>query len=446
MTESLRIDRKYCLLTVLIRGETEVNINDLLGRTIDCSCGRKHFCEIKKVIIEDGALRHLPDLTKEYRKILVVCDANTYRVCGKRVFEMLGEGKAGLFVYETAGFLIPNKEAIEALKERVTDETDLMIGVGSGVINDLCKYVSFLKKLPYFIVATAPSMDGYASIGAAMILNNMKITCSAHVPEVIIGDAGILRNAPMDMIKSGYGDILGKFSCLNDWKLSALVNGEYFCDYVYGLTDEMLMRTKDLGQKLLSRDREAVQTLMEALVGVGIAMAYTGNSRPASGSEHHMAHFFEVVGIMKDEPYFLHGIDVAYSAVCTQMLREELLKLDEPKEGYRPGKAEYEEKMREVYGDAAEGIIALQNRLGWYAKNYIGIYAEKWREMKEILAEAPCSGELTAYLESVGLDLGDFEKQYGKEKIQNAVWFAKDLKDRYTVLWLYDLLFYGSRK
>ena len=88
----------------------------------------------------------------------------------------------------------------------------MIVGIGSGVIQDLCKYVSFNKNLPYFIIATAPSMDGYASKGAAMITDNMKVTYNAHVPEVIIGDVDILKNAPMDMIKSGYGDILGKFS------------------------------------------------------------------------------------------------------------------------------------------------------------------------------------------------------------------------------------------
>ena len=419
-----------------------MNINDLLGKPTDCSCGKKHFCEIEKIIIESGALKHLPNLTAGYTRILVVCDTNTCRACGKRVSEMLGEARSDLLMYECDGYLIPNEEAIEKLQQLITDETDLIVGVGSGVINDLCKYVSFLRELPYFIVATAPSMDGFASVGAAMIIDNMKVTYNAHVPRVIIGDTDILKEAPIEMIQSGYGDILGKYSCLNDWKLSHLVNDEYYCDNVYHLTCDMLLKTKDLGKALLNREQDAVQSLMEALVGVGIAMAYVGNSRPASGSEHHMAHFFEVIGILKDEPYFLHGIDVAYSAVYTQRLREELLKLDMPAEGSRLSRREYEEKMKEVYCDAAEGVIALQDKLGWYENIAMDVYTRKWKEIKEILREALGSGELAAYLESVGLDIRDYEKQYGNEKIKNAVWFAKDLKDRYSVLWMYYFLLY----
>ena len=33
---------------------------------------------------------------------------------------------------------------------------------------------------------------------------------------------------------------------------------------------------------------------------------------------------------------------------------------------------------------------------------------------------------------------------YGEEKIHNAILYAKDLKDRYTVLWLYYDLFGGE--
>ena len=269
-----------------------------------------------------------------------------------------------------------------------------------------------------------------------MITGNMKVTYNAHVPEVIVADIDILKNAPIDMIKSGYGDILGKFSCLNDWKLSHIVNDEYLCEYVYNLTYEMLLKTKDLGAKLLLRDEEAIKTLMEALVGVGIAMAYVGNSRPASGSEHHLSHFFEVIGIMKNEPYFMHGTDVAFSAVYTQRLREEILKLEKPVFGKKFNKTEWESNIRNVYYDAADGVIALQNKLGWYEQDKTKIYIEKWQQIKAVLSDAPSSEELIKYLESIGLNISDFEEMYGDGKINNAILYAKDLKDRYSVLWL----------
>lgn len=402
-----------------------------------CSCGKPHSCSMKKVLIGSGVIGQLGELVKEYQKIVLVADTNTYAVCGEKVKEQLNGRLEACLVYERQGLLVPNEEAVKELEQKLTKETDLIVGIGSGVIQDLCKYVSYQAELPYYIAATAPSMDGYASKGAAMIMGNMKVTYNAHMPQVIIGDTDILKDAPMEMIQSGYGDILGKYSCLNDWKLSTVVNDEYFCQYVYDLTFDMLMKTKDLGEGLLNREPEAIQTLMEALVGVGIAMAYVGNSRPASGSEHHLSHFFEITGLLNDQPYFMHGTDVAYSAVYTQRLREQLLKLEQPEQHEKSSYEAWEKKIHTIYTAAADGVIALQNKLGWYEQDRMLRYQEKWDEIKKVLSEAPTSEELCAYLKSIGLDIAEFEKMYGTEKINDALWYAKDLKDRYTVLWMY---------
>ena len=413
-----------------------MNFEELL-REKPCSCGMTHRCSIKHVIIESGAVKKVGSLLAGYSHILLVADTNTYKTCGPEVEAQIGERLESVLVYQREGLVIPNEEAIDEMKAKLTDKTDLIVGIGSGVIQDLCKCVSFQEKLPYHIIATAPSMDGYASVGAAMILGGMKVTLTTHVPEAIVADADILKDAPMDLIQSGYGDILGKYSCLNDWKLARAVRGEYFCQYVYDLTYDMLIKTKDLGPRLLERDPEAIRILMEALVGVGVAMAFVGNSRPASGSEHHLSHFFEITGIVDDTPYFMHGTDVVYSSVYTEKLREALLKLDAPAPNTIPAREVWEENIRRVYTSVADGVIALQDKLGWYREDRCAVYAEKWQEIKAILAEAPASDEMVAYLSSVGLDIADFEKLYGQQKIADALKYAKDLKDRYSVLWMY---------
>ena len=125
-------------------------------------------------------------------------------------------------------------------------------------------------------------------------------------------------------------------------------------------------------------------------------------------------------------------------------MREEISRLDTPEQAQRFDRAEWESRIRSVYGTAAQGVIELQNRAGMYDEDKISVYKEKWKEIREILADAPSSDEIISYLESVGLDISDFEKLYGTEKLENAKWFAKDLKDRYSVLWLYYCLFYRS--
>jgi len=406
-----------------------------------CSCGKTHTCNIKHVFIEPNVLEKYASLLKNYNRALIVADQNTYEVFGRDVETAVAEKVETVCVLKRKGILVPNEAAIAEMQACITKETDLIIGVGSGVIQDLCKYVSFAAKLPYHIVATAPSMDGYASVGSALILDNVKVTLNCRVPEAILADTNIIKDAPMEMIQAGYGDILGKFSCLNDWKLSRVVNNEYFCQFVYDLTMEMVYRVKDSGKALQNREPEAIQNLMEALIGVGIAMAYVGNSRPASGSEHHLSHYFEVVGLLRNEPYFMHGTDVVYSTYYTQRIREMLLQLDNVEEHVAESKEEREANLHRIYGSAAMEIIALQDRMGWYEIDRLPTYQAKWNEIKEVLREVPSCEEIKGYIESVGLDLKEFTTLYSEEKIENALKYAKDIKDRYSVLWMYYDLF-----
>ena len=243
-----------------------MKINELLLGREECECGKAHLCPIDHVIISENALESIPKITEEYKNILLVADKNTFRACGAEVSARLGSKLSDTLIYATEEVLVPDERAIDELKSHVKGDTDLIIGVGSGVINDLCKHVSFISKLPYYIVATAPSMDGYASKGAALILDGMKVTLNADVPKAIIADVNVLKNSPFDMIQSGYGDIIGKYSCLNDWKLSHVVNGEYLCKFVMDATYEAVEETVRLADGLVRRDREAVKALMEVSV------------------------------------------------------------------------------------------------------------------------------------------------------------------------------------
>ena len=413
-----------------------INFAQLL-QPVQCSCGKTHTCPIRHIEIGSGAIGKIGSIVENYHHILLVADQNTYAVCGEQVKQALGDRLEKVFVYQREGILVPNERAAAEMEQQLTEQTDLIVGVGSGVIQDLCKYVSFTHKLPYDIVATAPSMDGYASVGAAMIWNNMKVTFNCHTPQVIIGDVDILKDAPMEMIRAGYGDILGKYSCLNDWKLSHIVNGEYFCQNVHDLMMDMVIKTRDLGEQLQNREPAAIETLMEALAGAGVAMAMVGNSRPASGSEHQMSHYFEITGLVHNTPYLMHGIDVVCSAVCTQKLREALLQLQAVPARRVFDRKTWEQEITRIYGTVAPGVIGLQDKLGWYQQDRYAIYAAKWDEIREVLSQTLSSKELEAYIRSVGLDMQDYIQIYGRQKICDGIAYAKDLKDRYSVLWMY---------
>jgi len=419
-----------------------MDIQQLL-KGIHCPCGKHHRCDIQYVNIGKDAISSLTGLCENYANVLVVADENTYAAAGEKVMAALTGKQVHKVIFSGKTILIPNEEAVETVTANL-GQTQIIVGVGSGVIQDLCKYVSHTSGIPYYIVATAPSMDGYASTGAAMIMGGMKVTYSAKVPEAIIADSEVLKDAPMDMIQAGYGDIVGKYSALNDWKLSRIVNDEYFCQDIYDLTFDMVHKTLALADGLLKRDEESVKVLMEALVIVGIAMSFAGSSRPASGSEHHLSHYFEITGIVNGEEYFPHGIDVAYSTVVTAALREKILATPWPDTQYRLSQEAYEAEVKRIYGPVADGCIALQDKVGVYKKDMLSIYKAKEAEIRSVLSEMPKACEIEAMLAAAGLHMDAFHKLYSEKKIADAIGYAKELKDRYTVLWMHYDMFGGK--
>ena len=415
-----------------------MNINEIL-KGVDCSCGKHHTCPIEKIYVERNATIHLKALCQQYKNVLLVADENTYGAAGTQTENALNDKNITKVIFDGSTVLIPDEKAIETVEKQIQGQ-EIIIGIGSGVIQDLCKYVSHFNGIPYMVVATAPSMDGYASSGAAMILKGMKETVPAGLPKAIVADTEILRNAPMEMIKAGFGDIIGKYSALNDWKLATIVNNEYFCQYIYDVTYEMIEKTLKTAKGLLKREEESVKAVTEALMIVGIMMSFATNSRPASGSEHHLSHFFEITGIVKNEPYFAHGIDVFYSTYVTAQIREKLLNISYPKAQFVPNRQDYEKDINEAYGVVGQGCIELQDKLKTYQKDRGSVYNSKENEIKAVLSEMPSANEIKAMLDMVELDLDEFYKLYGENKINTAIKYAKDLKDRYTVLWMnYDI-------
>ena len=108
-----------------------------------------------------------------------------------------------------------------------------------------------------------------------------------------------------------------------------------------------------------------------------------------------------------------------------------------PKAQFVPNRAEYEDDINKAYGVVGQGCINLQDKLGTYKKDRGSVYNSREKEIKEVLAEMPKSSEIEEMLRMVELDLNEFYALYGNDKINTAIKYAKDLKDRYTVLWMY---------
>lgn len=306
-----------------------------------CSCQMGHHrAPLESYEISSGAINKIPEILSNYKKIYVVADENTYRVAGKRVEEILrGNGMHSSTLVLTGSPILPNEDTIGKILVNAWDINaksdifkysplpDFILAVGSGTINDSCRLVSYRLNLPYGIVGTAPSMDGYASAGSPILHDGTKSTIQGTTPKHIIADIDIMKEAPMDMMLAGIGDMFGKYTGILDWELARDYSGEYFCDKIAEDVINATNKCLENGYKLSSRDPECVKSVMEGFLVTGLGMAYTGNSRPASGAEHIIAHAWEIEDVKEGRSPNLHGLEVCEAtrlvAIMYKMLLDE---------------------------------------------------------------------------------------------------------------------------
>lgn len=301
-------------------------ISQWAGMEYSCACGKSHKVDIQAIRVGSGVIQELPGILRDLgaSHIFLVADNYTYEAAGRQVEQLLDQ--AGLAyhkrVFQTETPLVPNEYALGSVLAAMTSQDDMLLAVGSGTLIDVTKYVSARTGVPYVIAATAPSMDGYASTVAPTILDGFKTTLPAVYPAAIVADVDILKDAPMPMLTAGFGDIIGKFTSLADWRLSHQLNGEYYCPEVAGVIEAAVETCAANAQALAQREPQAIQAVTEALILSGLAMGMVGVSRPASGAEHQMAHYWEMDALRRGEEHPLHGNAVGVGTVLAASLYE----------------------------------------------------------------------------------------------------------------------------
>ncbi len=291
-----------------------------------CACGVLHRVPIEAVVVADDWLEQLTAYAdrRRWSKPFVFMDANTEEVAGSRVVDALaGEGRRviRLCLPERSGLLADeaNVARLEAALSKA--ETDSIFSVGSGVITDLARYVAAGRGREFVSVPTAASMDGYASGVAVMEFGGMKTSYPAGPPVAIFADPRTVAAAPLEMTRAGLGDLLGKASARTDWQASHRLYGEYLCPEVERSVTESFVHAATHVEDILEGSPEAVSRFLLGLVESGIAIAMIGTSRPASGSEHQVSHFWDLQAASGRRPHAPHGLQVGYATQFTMRLQ-----------------------------------------------------------------------------------------------------------------------------
>ena len=293
-----------------------MDLQKILNDLKNCPCGKEHTMATKVVEISSGATARVGQILTAAdfpKKLLLVADENTIGVSAG-LLESLND--AG---FETKKIIYKNMmyakvEQVNELKALCSD-IDGIISVGTGSLNDICRVTAFDMKKRFCIFATAPSMDGFASDTAPIIENNFKNSWKAEQPEVIIADTKILAKSPVELKAAGFGDMVAKYIGILDWKIANLLIDEYYCPAVADITMQGVNKVVALADKVTEEDEAAAGSIMEGLVLSGIGMKLAMSSRPASGAEHVVSHFWECYKLARGIWPEFHGKKVGVASV-----------------------------------------------------------------------------------------------------------------------------------
>lgn len=435
--------------------------------------------QTKIALLSPNAADSLAAFVREYySNILIVCDSNT-----EKYVPLLGNiGK----VVKLDGSSHANERGIAPLMDELSlHDYDCVVACGSGSLHDITRYCSHERTIDFISFPTAPSVDGFVSSVAAMTFGGRKVSFESSSPVALFADERVLADSPARLTASGVGDILGKYTALFDWQIANLLCGEPIASEVYDLMKSALGRLSALLDELISTaDEDAnrgtahgsvdgdaahaiahgsvdgssarsitrsspeyIRCVMECLILAGLSMQLCGNSRPASGAEHHLSHFWEM-SLVNQPCGALHGESVGcgtllvarhyHAAASDRAHFAELLSC-------RPNLARLFDRsyLAPVFGDITDGILDenLKNRDPLTSS----LKFEISRECAELAADLTSSlispERLEMYLKAAGapttpaeLSLPEYLPKYGCPLAELSLKFAPYVRRRITLL------------
>lgn len=416
-----------------------MKLDSILDRTIRCACGQDHHVPVKGIFFSEDALRGLPDFLDPYvreQRALLVSDIRTREAAGRETEETLRNAEWSVEV-----MTLPDSEGdspvcddhtYHRILEQISSPPGVFIAIGSGVINDLVKWVSFSLYRPYAVVATAASMNGFTSANVAPLIHGVKSLVRARAPIGVFAKPSVIANAPYRLIAAGLGDALAKSVSAVDWELNHILLGEPFCSFCAGITDQSERIYLKHPESILARSPYGIQAVFDALNYSGLAMTMIGSSAPASGGEHLFSHTLDMMSLVDGAPHDLHGRQVGIGTLFASALYDRLLKVDRPKFREMPDRIDHRfwgklaESLETPYANKLKDIFKIRDRLS---------AGNTWDQIRrDLLVKAKSPVLIAECLQKAGA--ARFLKDIGcsRERARQAVWHLHEIRSRFTVV------------
>ena len=401
-----------------------------------CPCGQEHPLLTQQIIIEKGATKKMDAVLESLgftKRGVIVCDSNTSKFA-QAVAEEIG-GR----LHPIKPCIVLNPEGLHAdefstakVKQQMPMDTAWMMAVGSGTIHDITRYVCKEKGLNFVSFPTAASVDGFVSAVSAMTWGGYKKTLEGIAPVAVVADSDIFPFAPYRLTASGIGDLLGKYTALADWHMAHVLIDEPLCQRIYDLTMEAVDKVRANLAAIKNKDIDGCEQLLYALILSGLAMQMWGNSRPASGSEHHLSHLWEMEVI---NPHLdaLHGEKVGIGLTMCMPFYKSFAKIPDMAKHLFPYAGYPEAMLKEKFGDLYEEI-AMENAPDPLLAVTPQMILDKLPEIQAILNDMPDADQLREEMKTAGCLTTLEEIGLTEEIMPDSLTLSPFLRKRITLM------------
>jgi glycerol-1-phosphate dehydrogenase [NAD(P)+] len=390
----------------------------------------------RSVVIANSLAGHEGDLVAALglgRRLAVVSDPATHAVLGARVARAL-DGAASVQSLVLPGRPHADLETVELLR-RETRAVDALIAVGSGTLNDLCKYAAARDGKPYAVFGTAPSMNGYTAVNATITVDGLKTSRAGVAASGVFLDLAVMAAAPARLIRAGLGDSLCRSTAQADWLLAHLVRGDPYRQAPFAMlaADEPGLLAEAEG--LVRGDLAALARLCRTLVLSGFGMTVCGGSYPASQAEHLISHYIDLRG-SPDWPQSFHGEQIGVSTLTMARLQERVLAGGPPSvQPTRASETDLVARFGPTLGERCWRELSAKRLDATAADALSQRLAACWDDWRARLrAVSRPSHVLAGALQRAGAPTAPADLGWPRAFYEEAVCHAREIRSRFTFL------------
>ncbi|MBS7360221.1 MAG: iron-containing alcohol dehydrogenase [Oscillospiraceae bacterium] len=402
-----------------------------------CSCGVQHRTTVQDVQIGSGLVNCVGEILKKNNfpeNILIVADKDTLNAA-KGIEESLKDFSVEYKVYNE--IRVADMTHVEELEDLVNGKNIGILSVGTGSVNDPCRLAAARQNKMLCIFGTAPSMDGFASYSSPILKDGFKASYPAKSPEVIIGDTKILASAPTYLKSAGFGDMVAKYIGLVDWKISNILTGEYYCERVAKLTRDAVDKLMSMADRVTENDEETAGEIFKSLLMTGIGMSFTQNSRPASGSEHIIAHLVECVQLRDGIIPNYHGEDIGVFTLL--MLKYYNCLAEKETVTAKKEKVNWED-VYAFYGEMADDVKKVNEPETVTDRVDPKVLEDKWQEIREVIKSVPSYDQVYTAMKKAGCKLTVQDIGKPQKLVNDCIKYSPYMRYRLTLLRLKDMI------